>query len=278
MRKQAFPNGPLTKNISREVLSIWYSRHQEIEDTEPFGMTADYYGDGWADAIREQRTKLIDEVLFDALTPREQYVLYLRHWDGLTLNDVAVELELTIERVRQIEAKALRKLKHPSSSDTLRCLFDNSLFPEPPPVGIKLWVPRVRIDQDKPRTPVAKGTMGAGNNSTQAIGKLIEAMEKHERLAKQAQMLRVFLDEEKERQLRKHLRTPQPRTPKAKKPRRQPVVQVKTPDMLQREIEANMAREKQRSAGLQRELVLLQGRGLQARIEMIDGVMELVCE
>lgn len=65
----------------------------------------------------------IDEVL-DTLTPRERQVLELRFGlkDGrsLTLEEVGKEFAVTRERIRQIEAKALRKLRHPSRSKKLK--------------------------------------------------------------------------------------------------------------------------------------------------------------
>ena len=69
--------------------------------------------------LREQ----LDEVL-DTLTDREENVLRLRFGldDGKmrTLEDVGKVFNVTRERIRQIEAKALRKLRHPSRSKPLR--------------------------------------------------------------------------------------------------------------------------------------------------------------
>ena len=63
------------------------------------------------------------EVL-DTLTEREQIVMKLRFGleDGLarTLEEVGRRFEVTRERIRQIEAKALRKLRHPSRSKKLK--------------------------------------------------------------------------------------------------------------------------------------------------------------
>ena len=69
--------------------------------------------------LREQ----LNEVLM-TLTEREQKVLKLRFGleDGRarTLEEVGKEFKVTRERIRQIEAKALRKLRHPSRSRKLR--------------------------------------------------------------------------------------------------------------------------------------------------------------
>lgn len=69
--------------------------------------------------LREQ----LDEIL-DTLTSRERKVLELRFGliDGTprTLEEVGKEFDVTRERIRQIEAKALRKLKHPSRSQKLK--------------------------------------------------------------------------------------------------------------------------------------------------------------
>ena len=66
--------------------------------------------------------------VLDTLTPREEKVLRLRY--GLddsrprTLEEVGKEFNVTRERIRQIEAKALRKLRHPSRSKRLKDFLD----------------------------------------------------------------------------------------------------------------------------------------------------------
>ena len=74
---------------------------------------------------------LLKEQLVDVLgtlTPREEKVLKLRFGieDGRTrtLEEVGKEFNVTRERIRQIEAKALRKLRHPSRSKKLRDFLD----------------------------------------------------------------------------------------------------------------------------------------------------------
>jgi RNA polymerase primary sigma factor len=62
--------------------------------------------------------------VLDTLTPREQMILRLRFGldDGRsrTLEEVGKEFKVTRERIRQIEAKALRKLRHPTRSRRLK--------------------------------------------------------------------------------------------------------------------------------------------------------------
>ena len=73
------------------------------------------------------REKIID--VLDSLTERERNVLSLRFGlkDGYsrTLEEVGRQFKVTRERIRQIEAKALRKLRHPSRSDHLRSFLDD---------------------------------------------------------------------------------------------------------------------------------------------------------
>ena len=63
------------------------------------------------------------------LTPREEKVLRMRFGIGEksdhTLEEVGQDFEVTRERIRQIEAKALRKLRHPSRSKQLRSFMEN---------------------------------------------------------------------------------------------------------------------------------------------------------
>jgi RNA polymerase primary sigma factor len=67
--------------------------------------------------------------VLDTLTPREAKVLRMRFGIEMntdhTLEEVGKQFDVTRERIRQIEAKALRKLRHPSRSDKLRSFLDN---------------------------------------------------------------------------------------------------------------------------------------------------------
>jgi RNA polymerase primary sigma factor len=74
--------------------------------------------------LRETTTRILA-----SLTPREERVLRMRFGIGMntdhTLEEVGQQFSVTRERIRQIEAKALRKLKHPSRSRKLRSFLDN---------------------------------------------------------------------------------------------------------------------------------------------------------
>ena len=74
--------------------------------------------------LREATTRVLS-----SLTPREERVLRMRFGIGMntdhTLEEVGQQFNVTRERIRQIEAKALRKLKHPSRSRKLRSFLDN---------------------------------------------------------------------------------------------------------------------------------------------------------
>jgi RNA polymerase primary sigma factor len=74
--------------------------------------------------LREMTTRVLA-----SLTPREERVLRMRFGIGMntdhTLEEVGQQFSVTRERIRQIEAKALRKLKHPSRSRQLRSFVDN---------------------------------------------------------------------------------------------------------------------------------------------------------
>ena len=79
------------------------------------------------DAVRKAIAAAVREVLAD-LSPRESKVLRMRFGidqnQDHTLEEVGKQFEVTRERIRQIESKALRKLRHPSRSEKLRNFLD----------------------------------------------------------------------------------------------------------------------------------------------------------
>lgn len=72
---------------------------------------------------RRERTEALKRAL-DTLTGRERDVILYRFAEGLTQRETGKIYEVTGERIRQIEAKALRKLRHPSRSNGLRWFTD----------------------------------------------------------------------------------------------------------------------------------------------------------
>jgi RNA polymerase primary sigma factor len=81
------------------------------------------------DAAIQSNLKETTTRVLASLTPREERILRMRFGIGMntdhTLEEVGQQFSVTRERIRQIEAKALRKLKHPSRSRVLRSFLDN---------------------------------------------------------------------------------------------------------------------------------------------------------
>lgn len=91
-----------------------------IEDTKSQAPTESAITNGLGEATNE---------VLEGLTERESKVLRMRFGIGMntdhTLEEVGKQFDVTRERIRQIEAKALRKLRHPSRSDKLRSFLDH---------------------------------------------------------------------------------------------------------------------------------------------------------
>src|SRR3978361_1342533 len=81
-----------------------------------------------ADAALHASMRGVVKDILDSLTPREAKVLRMRFGIEMstdhTLEEVGKQFDVTRERIRQIEARARRKLKHPSRSDKLRSFID----------------------------------------------------------------------------------------------------------------------------------------------------------
>lgn len=81
------------------------------------------------DSATAESLRLATNDVLEGLTPREAKVLRMRFGIDMntdhTLEEVGKQFDVTRERIRQIEAKALRKLRHPSRSETLRSFLDD---------------------------------------------------------------------------------------------------------------------------------------------------------
>jgi RNA polymerase primary sigma factor len=82
-----------------------------------------------SEAVMYSSLKDATKEVLDTLTPREAKVLRMRFGIDMntdhTLEEVGKQFDVTRERIRQIEAKALRKLRHPTRSERLRSFLDN---------------------------------------------------------------------------------------------------------------------------------------------------------
>ena len=87
--------------------------------------------DNCLEELKRQNLKEVVTKILSSLQPREERVLRLRFGINLnkdyTLEEVGKIINVNRERVRQIEAKALRKLKHPSRSNILKDFLSQSL-------------------------------------------------------------------------------------------------------------------------------------------------------
>ena len=117
-----------TLKIAREPLSL----ETPIGDEEDSHL-GDFIEDKNAilpiDAAIQSNLRETTTHMLASLTPREERILRMRFGIGMnsdhTLEEVGNQFSVTRERIRQIEAKALRKLKHPSRSRVLRSFLDN---------------------------------------------------------------------------------------------------------------------------------------------------------
>ena len=146
---QSLGREPTTEEVAQElhmevskVEEIMKIAQEPVSLETPVGEEEDsHLGDFLPDSDASQPPEeashtLLHEQLEDVLatlTPREQQVLRMRFGlqDGKphTLEEVGKEFDVTRERIRQIESKALRKLRHPSRSKKLRDFFELSVLP-----------------------------------------------------------------------------------------------------------------------------------------------------
>jgi RNA polymerase primary sigma factor len=114
--------------IAREPVSL----ENPVGDTDEGSVLGDFVADDNAtlpvDAAVQTNLREMTTRILSGLTPREERVLRMRFGIGMstdhTLEEVGQQFSVTRERIRQIEAKALRKLKHPSRSKILRSFLN----------------------------------------------------------------------------------------------------------------------------------------------------------
>jgi len=117
-----------TLKIAREPLSLETPIGEE-DDTHLGDLIEDKNAIQPIDAMIQSNLRETTTRALASLTPREERIVRMRFGLGMnsdhTLEEVGQQFSVTRERIRQIEAKAIRKLKHPSRSRMLRTFLDN---------------------------------------------------------------------------------------------------------------------------------------------------------
>jgi RNA polymerase primary sigma factor len=117
--------------IAQQPISL-ESRVGEEEDSRLGDFIQDTAGVSPADAMIRVNLKEQTASVLRTLNPREERIIKMRFGleDGSehTLEEVGQNFQVTRERIRQIEVKALRKLRHPSRSRRLRAFVDRKTF------------------------------------------------------------------------------------------------------------------------------------------------------
>jgi RNA polymerase sigma factor (sigma-70 family) len=205
----SIPYGTLV-GASKELCETYYY-HGYKEDSMlpelPCPPIEGEYVDPEEEVHKKEMVRVVEEVL-DTLTPRSKKVLCLRYGIGLTqdytLEEVGIRFDVTRERIRQIEAKALRNLKHPSRGETLRQL-----------IGYYLTTAEKKAEEESARTRWEKERARAEEQrEARAQAKVDEKIATHNMIAKADRELRQKWEEIKpmvsDVEWVKHLRTADP--------------------------------------------------------------------
>lgn len=119
------PYGTLA-DASQELISAYYAygylHDKDLPELLCLPAEEEEYIDPIEEVAKRQMVVVVQGVL-EGLTPRETKILYMRFGIGLTqdytFEEISIRFDVTKERIRQIEAKALRKVKHPSRTEVL---------------------------------------------------------------------------------------------------------------------------------------------------------------
>lgn len=109
--------------LPNPIRNLWYARHDEPE-AEEFGCLPDWMAQESPEPLLRRDLERVVAYVLSTLTEREEAVLRLRIGHDCTLEEVAKTFGVTRERIRQIEAKALRRLRHPSRTLVLQMASD----------------------------------------------------------------------------------------------------------------------------------------------------------
>jgi len=103
-----------------------------LDDPEPLNIPSEDELEKLEATIDLDRLRAALKSTMSSLNPNERSVLTQRFFKDMTLDQVAYFMRLTRERVRQIEAKALRKMRHPVRADHLAPFVDPNIAPPQP--------------------------------------------------------------------------------------------------------------------------------------------------
>ena len=108
MTPSVFKHNKMRANLFAKYKKEPFESFETIEDTYEMPEVLDF-------EIKNAITQVLS-----TLTPREERVIRERFFNNKTLEEVGQTFSVTRDRIRQIEAKALRKMKHPSRSEILK--------------------------------------------------------------------------------------------------------------------------------------------------------------
>jgi|DEB0MinimDraft_3_1074331.scaffolds.fasta_scaffold11902_3 DNA-binding CsgD family transcriptional regulator len=117
MRKKTFGNIG-SSELSSPIRSLWYTRNDELP-TEEFDCLPDWMAQKPPEGLESLDIERVVAYVLSTITVREETALRLRIGHSMTLDECGKVLNVGKERMRQIEAKALRKLRHHSRLDIL---------------------------------------------------------------------------------------------------------------------------------------------------------------
>jgi RNA polymerase sigma factor (sigma-70 family) len=118
----------LSSTLQTEPEELWTEKQRGMaldRNSREISMSEDAVaqlasGQGTEQMVQKVLTSERVAKTLQTLTPRQQDIIHRRFFDGQTLEEIAIEMGHTRETIRQIEVRALRKLRHPSRSKLLK--------------------------------------------------------------------------------------------------------------------------------------------------------------
>jgi RNA polymerase sigma factor (sigma-70 family) len=137
-----------------------------IDDPEPLAIPSEDELEKLEATIDLNRLRAALKSTMSSLKPVERSVLTQRFFNDMSLAQVARLMSLTPERIRQIEAKALRKMRHPARADHLAPFVDPNIAP-PQPASVA--APAVAVKPQPKSNPVITTPKGRYNREVRPV-------------------------------------------------------------------------------------------------------------